>query len=79
MEHFRCLPTSEEFKKLSDIQLEILLINSAYQMTKEEFRESYFRRKNESLLGDGEEKELLEKELRDYGYSEEELKKIFNV
>lgn len=74
VEHFRCLPTDERIKSLSEHQLIILFLNSAHSLSDEDFRRNYARYKMRQ-----ESKEDLKKakeEMLEMGYSEEEAAEI---
>lgn len=74
VEHFRCLPTDERIKSLTEHQLIILFLNSAHSLSDEDFRRNYAQYKMRQ-----ESKEDLEKtkeEMLEMGYSEEEAAEI---
>lgn len=69
--YFRALPW--EIDRMTDEQLEIRLIYSAYMPTHEEFRTNYFEGKRKQEMADS----LTEELLAEAGYSPEEMTKIY--
>lgn len=69
--YFHALPW--EIDKMTDEQLEIRLIYSAYMPTHEEFRTNYFESKRKQEMADS----LTEEQLAEAGYTPEEMAKIY--
>lgn len=67
MEHFRILPTDQRMKNLNERQIEILYYNFLISPTDEEIKNEY--RKEIKKKSDSE-------DLKDLGYSKEELEQI---
>lgn len=69
--YYHALPW--EIDKMTDEQLEIRLIYSAYMPTHEEFRHGYFENKHKEEMAES----LSKEQLAEAGYSPEEMKKIY--
>lgn len=69
--YFHALPW--EIAEMTDEQLEIRLIYSAYMPSHIEFRQSYFESKRKEKMAES----LSAQQLAECGYSQDEMKKIY--
>lgn len=72
IEHFRILPTDERYTRLSDTQVSVLVNNWLNMPDEYEMKRSYWEKKLKTIAANPPPVD----QLREIGYSDEEIRKI---